>query len=61
MSAFFKTLAHAFVSAALVSAAGAAQGGAINSRNVLIPAIVAGALAAVHAALPSTLGPSNGN
>lgn len=62
MKAFLRTLIHAAVSAATVAAAGAVQsGGPINSRNVLVPAIVAGALGAAHAAFPSTLGKDEKN
>ena len=57
MRAFLKTLFHAFVSAAAVTAVGAIQSGPITSRGVLVPALAAGALAAVHAVLPSTLEP----
>ena len=57
MKAFLKTLLHAFISGALVAASGAAMGGPITSKTVLIPSMVAGAAAAVHAAMPSTLNP----
>lgn len=54
MKSFLKMLAHAAVSAAVVTAAGAVQSGnAITSGNVLIPAFIAGVFAAGHAALPS--------
>lgn len=56
---FFKTLAHAAVSASLVAATSVVQSGAaITSGNVLIPSLVAGALAAVHALMPSTTAPT---
>jgi len=59
MKAFLKLLLHAFVSAAVVAAAGSLQsGGAVTSGNVLIPSLIAGALAAVHAALPSPIAPA---
>lgn len=57
MKAFFKTLAHGFVSAAAMAAAASVHSGApITSGNVLIPALAAGVFGMVHGAFPSSIG-----
>jgi hypothetical protein len=59
MRSFLKTIAHAFVSAAVIGAASQLQnGGPVTSGNVLVPALIAGVLGAIHAMAPSTLDPS---
>ena len=60
MKGFFKTLLHAAISSAVVGAAAqVTSGGPITSGNVLLPALLAGGLGALHAAMPSTLTPSD--
>jgi hypothetical protein len=50
-----RTLAHGFVTAAVVGAGSAVQsGGPITSGNVLLPALLAGVLGMVSAIMPST-------
>lgn len=57
MKRFIRTLAHAFVSTGTVAAATIiGTGSPVTSGAVLIPSLIAGALAAGHAAMPSTLG-----
>ena len=56
MKGFLRTLAHAFVSTASIAAAVTIQSGApVTSGKVLIPSLIAGALAAGHAVMPSSL------
>ena len=53
MKAFWRKLARVFISAAATGAAVTSTSGeAITSGNVLIPSLVAGAMAAVHALIP---------
>ena len=57
MKNFLRTLAHAAISAGAVTATTMIYSGSpITSHNVLFPSLIAGALAAGHAAMPSTIG-----